>query len=233
MPKKATPPPTPVGDTLLDEPKIGGDATEPKSKTDGKKPAGNARGINATIKKVEDGMGGLIDSIAGSLIVAGAVGGNPKLAYDGEVIAANRDRIVSELSDLARRNDRVRKVLLALIDSVGLGSLILVAAQVVVPIAVAHGIIPESSLALAPNAPKLPDSLRRPLASVSPLVDDDEEPHRRIRPTVIGHRQREPGMEKVLEWKDSRCGHRLSPACIFNLLNGRAVVMPFFCYSDN
>lgn len=102
-----------------------------------------------------------IQQLGGLLIVAGAARESEHLAYDGRVLAARAEAIGEALDELAAEDPRVKRALERVFTASSWSKLVLVSAQVAVPVMACHGYVPKVAAApfagdvgLPPDPPK-------------------------------------------------------------------------------
>lgn len=96
------------------------------------------------VRQIEDSL----TKLAGALVLAGEVGGNPRLVYDGRVIELQAGDVARLVYSIAERNASVRRLLESLYQTSGRLESFTIAASVLVPIAVNHGWVPSAVLAI-------------------------------------------------------------------------------------
>lgn len=91
-------------------------------------------------KDLTEDLLAMFGSIAMPLFVFGA--NHPKLAYDAYVIMAKSDELAKALNALAQRNPAVHRMLFAMMNTTDSVVLLTAAANIAVPIAANHGLLP-------------------------------------------------------------------------------------------
>ncbi len=121
------------------------------------------------------------------MVLAGLT--NPRLAYDGQVLVANADKLAAELAAQADRSPKLKRALESLFTVSGWAGTIGVMAAVVVPIAANHGLLPAPTATMV--GAKLPPP-REPKEPTSESTKDDDETDRDSVPGGAGQSETFP-----------------------------------------
>lgn len=112
--------------------------------------SGKKAGGGMTSAQLRKALAEAVRSAAGALTVAGVMV-DPRLIYDGQIIAGKADELAAELVELADKNPAVHAALVTLVKGsqwARLGGLVV---SIVVPIAANHGLIPIEAVGLVPG----------------------------------------------------------------------------------
>lgn len=171
-PPKMEPPPTPDEVQTVTPPK-GPDAppAAPKAKAPtGRKDSAPKRSPGRPPKmNVGAKVGEAVESIGAMMTVAGAIQGNDQIAYDGRVLTARAADIGAIVTDLANDNPGIQRALERMFKVSGWGKVGMTLAQVVIPIAACHGVVPVElgvpfygDIGAPPKRPERPKVAPRP-----------------------------------------------------------------------
>ncbi len=118
---------------------------KPAKKPAAKKSTGGRRRTAKPKVNIQGKTTESVQQIGGLLIVAGAARDSDHLAYDGRVLASRAEDVGAAVAELADEDPRVKRALERVFTASSWSKLVLVSAQVAVPIMACHGAVPKAA----------------------------------------------------------------------------------------